>query len=509
MSDDRFRPLIHFTPPTGWMNDPNGLVYFEGEYHLFYQYLTPRHWGHAVSPDLVHWTHLPIALYPDDLGAIWSGSVVVDRDDTSGFFGGRPGLVALFTHCNERTPPAGPQMQSLAYSADLGRTWTMYRHNPVIPNPGVADFRDPNVFWHAGTQRWVMVIAFNKDRVHFYTSPNLRDWTWASAFGVGQGAHDGTWECPDLFALPVDGDANRTTWILHVSVLHGRKPDAHRHEMQYFIGDFDGTTFTNDNPADVTLWSDYGRDNYAAVSWSDVPPSDGRRLWIGWMNHWMYARRVPTGPWQGAMTLPRRLQLARRPAGVRLIQTPITELTRLRGPATRQGEVMITPTLPLRVPGTGEVFEVELEVRAATATACGVRVRHGAEHHTTIAYDVAASTLVVDRAHAGQTAFNPAFAAAQEAPLTPRPETLALHLFVDRSSVEVFADAGDVVITSLIFPAARTTDLEVYAVGGEAQVRALTVYPLDTGGTSGLVGATDGDVVVALPPAGDRVGREG
>jgi fructan beta-fructosidase len=279
--------------------------------------------------------------------------------------------------------------------------------------------------------------------------------------------------------------------------------------MQYFIGDFDGTTFTNDNPADVTLWSDYGRDNYAAVSWSDVPASDGRRLWIGWMNHWMYARRVPTDNWQGAMTLPRRLQLARRPAGVRLIQTPIAELTRLRGPATRQGEVMITPTLPLRVPGTGEVFEVELEVRAATAMECGVRVRHGAEHHTTIAYDVAAATLVVDRAHAGQTAFNPAFAATQEAPLTPRPETLALHIFVDRSSVEVFADAGDVVITSLIFPDARTTDLEVYAVGGEAQVGTLTVYPLGAVGTSGMVGATDGVVVVTLPPAGDRVGREG
>jgi len=206
------------------------------------------------------------------------------------------------------------------------------------------------------------------------------------------------------------------------------------------------------------------------------------------------------------MTLPRRLQLARRPAGVRLIQTPISELTQLRGPATRHGEVMITPTFPLRVPGTGEVFEVELEVRVVTATACGVRVRHGAEHHTTIAYDVVASTLVVDRAHAGQTAFNPAFAAVQEAPLTPMPETLTLHLFVDRSSVEVFADAGEVVITSLIFPDARTTDLEVYAVGGEAQVRALAVYPLAPVGASGLAGAAVGAVAVALPPADDIAG---
>jgi len=218
----------------------------------------------------------------------------------------------------------------------------------------------------------------------------------------------------------------------------------------------------------------------------------------------MYAHRVPTGPWQGAMTLPRRLHLARRQAGVRLIQTPIVELTHLRGPVARQGEEMITPTLPLRVPGTGEAFEVELELQAVTATECGVIVRHGAAHHTTIAYNVAASTLVVDRAHAGQTAFSPAFAATQEAPLTPMPETLTLHLFVDRSSVEVFADAGGVVITSLIFPDSRTTDLDVYAVGGEARVLALAVYPLDPVGVGGMTGATDGDIVVALPPAGAR-----
>src|SRR5918995_2907316 len=191
------RPAYHYTPPSGWMNDPNGLVYFAGEYHLFYQHMIPSHWGHAVSEDLLHWTDLPIALAPDESGFIASGSAVVDWNDTSGFFDGQPGLVAIFTHWRDET-----QEQSIAYSVDRGRTWTKFAGNPVVPNPGIRDFRDPKVMWHAPTQRWVMVVAV-RDRVHFYVSPNLREWVFASEFGAEDGSHDGVWECPDLVELPV------------------------------------------------------------------------------------------------------------------------------------------------------------------------------------------------------------------------------------------------------------------------------------------------------------------
>src|SRR6185437_553798 len=242
--DDRYRPRFHFTPPSGWMNDPNGLVYFDGEYHLFYQHLPRKHWGHAVSIDLVHWTHLPIALYPDELGEIYSGSMVVDAEDSSGFFGAQPGLVAIFTHANDAPPPFGPQVQSIAYSSDRGRTWIKYAHNPVITNYGNPDFRDPKVFWHAATRRWVLVLAC-QDRVRFYLSPNLKDWLYASEFGAGQGVRDVPWECPDLFELAVEGEPGRRKWVLQVSVYqrHGRIDRPDYRDMQYFIGDFDGIVF--------------------------------------------------------------------------------------------------------------------------------------------------------------------------------------------------------------------------------------------------------------------------
>jgi fructan beta-fructosidase len=407
--------------------------------------------------------------------------VVVDRADTSGFFGGQPGLVAIFTHHNSRSAPAGPQMQSIAYSHDKGRSWTMYAHNPVIPNPGVADFRDPKVFWHDASGRWVMVVVFAGDRVHFYTSPDLMAWTLASEFGADQGAHDGIWECPDLFKLAVEGDEGRPRWVLYVSLQRraraGAKP---RSEIQYFVGDFDGMTFTNDHPADVVLWSDYGRDNYAAVSWSDLPLTDGRRIVIGWMNNWTYARRVPTSPWQGAMTIPRRLHLRQHAAGLRLAQMPIAELQRLRGRAAHWEREPITPAGPLRVPGIGDAVELLATFESAPATEYGLRIHSNKTHFTTVAYDTDNALLMVDRTHSGQTAFSPAFSGTQRAPLSSVEGRVTLHIFVDRSSIEVFGNDGDAVVTSLIFPDATGTDLdlEVYAVNGAVQLVSLDVYRL-------------------------------
>ena len=270
------RPRFHFTPPAMWMNDPNGLVHYDGEYHLFYQYHPddtvwgPMHWGHAVSRDLVHWEHLPIALEPDSLGYIFSGSAVVDRDDTSGFGDdGEPPLVAIFTYHDPVRGAAGAddhESQGIAYSTDRGRTWTKYAGNPVLPNPGARkDFRDPNVFWHEPTGRWVMVVSVT-DHVELYGSPDLKSWSYLSSFGADHGAHGGTWECPDLFPIRVEG-TDRTMWALILNLNPGGPQGGSG--TQYFVGAFDGTEFVLDPGFESALseqtamWLDWGRDNYA------------------------------------------------------------------------------------------------------------------------------------------------------------------------------------------------------------------------------------------------------
>jgi len=250
------------------------------------------------------------------------------------------------------------------------------------------------VFWHTPTQRWVMVVTFHGDRVRFYTSENLRDWTFASAFGVDQGAQNATWECPDLFELPVDGDPPHTQWVLNLSTYH-RTATSDRVGMQYFIGSFDGTTFTNANPADVVLTTDHGRDNYAVVTWSDVPVRDGRRLMIGWMNDWTYARATPTEPWRGALTIARELRLRQCVEGVRLLQRPVAEIEWLRRRHTHWTEQTITPTTSLRRRDVGAAMEIVMTIQPGSATECGVRVESGEREHTTIGYDVRAATLFI------------------------------------------------------------------------------------------------------------------
>jgi len=482
------RPLVHFTAPSGWINDPNGLVYFEGEYHLFYQYIPHRpdggvggsfspHWGHAVSADLVQWSHLPIALYPDHLGAIYSGSVVVDWHDTSGLFGGRSGLVAIFTHHNASSAPLSPEVQSIAWSADRGRTWTAYPDNPVIANPGVRDFRDPKVFWHVPTGRWVMVVTYGGDRVRFYSSANLRDWSQTGEFGAGQGAQSATWECPDLFELPVDGDPRHTYWVLNVSTYHAAAV-SDRVGMQYFVGDFDGVTFRNANPAGLVLTTDQGCDNYAAVTWSDMPANDGRRVMIGWMSDWAYARQTPTAPWRGAMTAPRELRLGQRGEGVRLLQRPVAELERLRTRHTHWGEQIIAPGAGLWHGEGGVALEIVMTVQVGAATECGVRLLSGDGEQTTVGYDVPATTLFVDRSQSGNTGFALAFPGRQGGPLRMTEGAVTLRILLDGCSVEVFGNAGECVVTSLIFPEGDGRGLEFYACGGPARLLELDVYHL-------------------------------
>lgn len=472
-----YRPEYHFAPPADWMNDPNGLVYYEGEWHLFYQYSPGRapgtHWGHAVSTDLVHWEHLPVALAPDELGIIASGSAVVDWDDTSGFFGGGSGLVAIFTHWKNQDREGSDQSQSIACSADRGRTWTKFAGNPVLPNQGVPDFRDPKVIWHAPTRRWVMIVA-TSDRATFYNSPNLRDWTASGSFGQGQGATgDGVWECVDLFELPVDGDPERTKWVLNVSLGAAT--------MQYFVGDFDGVTFRNGNPADVVLRSTYGPDDYAAVTWSDVPRSDGRKVWIGWMMDWHYAERVPTVGWRGALTLPRRLALTTTAEGVRLTQTPVAELKLLRGPGQTWEDIPVIPGKPFVLPEQADSCEIIVDFDLGGADEVAVHVRKGEQEQTVIGYERAGRTLFLDRRRSGVSDFDAGFAELKKLSVCGDGAHLRLHIFVDRSSVEAFVNDGESYAAAVLFPSPESRGIEVCAGGGTAQMRSLRFYPLSLG----------------------------
>ncbi|GGB93654.1 hypothetical protein GCM10011352_19620 [Marinobacterium zhoushanense] len=323
------------------MNDPNGLVYFDGEYHLFYQYYPhglewgPMHWGHAVSTDLLHWQHLDTALFPDEGGMCFSGSAIVDHNDTSGLFDGKPGLLAFYTA--HRVTGDGPedyeQEQCIAYSRDRGRSWSKYAGNPIIAPPGFRDFRDPKVIWHADSNAWIMALACGQS-IRFYRSANLLDWTLASEFGEGQGRHTpGPWECPDLFELPVIGGEG-SRWVLVVGV--GAGDDSWGSFTQYFVGYFDGERFHNDNAPEQVLLMDESRDFYAIQSWSDAP--DGRRIAIAWLNNWLYANQIPENGWRGAMSLPRELRLVANEQGVRLAQRFAAELNSVLDPAPQSAE---------------------------------------------------------------------------------------------------------------------------------------------------------------------------
>ena len=476
-ADEPFRPQYHFSPASAWMNDPNGLVYYDGEYHLFYQYNPddivwgPMHWGHAVSTDLVHWEHLPIALYPDEIGNIFSGSAVIDWENTAGF--GEEAMVAVFTH--EKN---GRQMQSLAYSTDRGRTWTKYEGNPVIQPPNnIRNFRDPKVFWYEkdGVGNWVMAVAAG-NIILFYNSQDLKTWEPVGGFGLGYGATCGVWETPDLFKLSVDGGPE-TRWLLSVAI--GGCAPAGGTGVQYFIGDFNGATFTSENSKETVLWADYGADFYAPHGWNEAPKD--RPIWAAWMNNWNYAQDIPTSTWRGALTLPRELALTTTTSGVRLVQRPVPELERLRGWHWGWENETIANENDLLAEVSGETLEIiaELEVsQGMDADRLGLRVRTGNDEYTTIGYVPKQEKLFVDRTHSGTVGFNTAFPGIHVADLEPVADRIRLHVFVDRSSIEVLANDGLVSLTEQIFPDGANQGIELFADGGEANLISLDVYQL-------------------------------
>lgn len=474
---EKHRPQFHFSPPGMWMNDPNGMVYHNGEYHLFYQHYPdstvwgPMHWGHAVSENLVHWEHLPIALYPDSLGYIFSGSAVVDSNNTSGFgTSDNPPLVAVFTYHSDEKRRAGRkdfQTQGIAFSTDNGRTWTKYDGNPVLKNPGIEDFRDPKVFWHQESKKWVMVLAV-LDHVELYHSSDLKSWNKLSEFGKTEGAHGGVWECPDLFPLTIEGTQK---WVMLVSInpggVHGGSA------TQYFVGDFNGRTFTNDNPSPTALWVDYGKDNYAGVTWANIPEQDGRRIFLGWMSNWQYANTVPTQTWRSAMTLPRTLHLENTTEGIRLASRPVTELDNIRKESFElQPEVLQGPKEVTDIPFEISTSELLLEFDMPDKnTTIGVSLSNDKGEKLIVGYDAAQKKFYIDRTNAGISDFSDDFSGIHYAPRITANESVKLHVFLDVASAELFADDGTAVITDVFFPTDVLTKVIIFSHGGTAKLK--------------------------------------
>jgi sucrose-6-phosphate hydrolase SacC (GH32 family) len=637
-----FRPQFHFTPEKNWMNDPNGLVYYDGEYHLFYQYNpfgnTWGHmsWGHAVSPDMVHWKHLPLALPEADGVMIFSGSAVMDLNNTSGFGqDGKPPMVAIYTGFR---PADGLQFECIAYSNDKGRTWTKYSGNPVI-NINSKDFRDPKVQWYEPTKSWLMTVSLSaQHKVRFYGSPNLKDWTLLSEFGPAGGTA-GVWECPDLFPLTVEG-TDEKRWVLAVNMNPGSI--AGGSGGQYFVGQFDGTRFTADadslmpptpafapegqviadfegkdygdwkttgdafgpgpapgvlgdqNPVEGYLghglvnsyyhgdattgtltspeidithsylnflmgggsqpatrmdllvdgkvvrtasgddaerltwkswdvheyqnqkailqivdsatggwghinvdqimladapahpasesaqWFDYGPDYYAAVSWSNVPKSDGRCLWLGWMSNWEYGGDVPTSPWRSVMSIPREVGLRQTADGIRLVQKPVPELQSLReqhfqfngGDMAEANDWLANNQIQ------GNQLEFGIDLAPQSGGVEGIKVLKGAREETVIGVDRDRGTVFVDRTRSGNVDFNPKFAGVYSAPLLDHHGEVNLHVYVDACSVEVFVNDGEKVFTVLTYPSANSRGVEFFGTDGGEKISGANVWRL-------------------------------
>jgi fructan beta-fructosidase len=450
-----YRPQYHFSPREHWTNDPNGLVYFEGEYHLFFQY-NPfgdewghMSWGHAVSTDLLHWKQLPVALSEENGVMIFTGSTVVDERNSSGFCAsGKPCLVAIYTgHTPETQSKPALQTQNIAYSNDRGRTWTKYSGNPVL-NLNMSDFRDPKVFWSNQKKHWVMVVSLpNRHKVRLYSSPDLKHWTALSEFGPA-GATSGQWECPELFELPVEGKTGESRWVLKVGINPGARLGGSGE--QYFIGRFNGTAFNNDNSAALTLWTDYGKDCYCALTFNGLP-RDRKPVMIGWMDNWQYAAKLPTSPWRGQMTFPRELSLRETPEGIRLYQKPIEQIEQLDDE---------TDTAP-----PTHSFLLAFSLNTNLHHTVGLKLLSDGRNYTSVGYDPINKVFFVDRTHSGESSFSPDFPARLEAPLTIGATTLKVEILVDRCSLEVFADDGRLVSTNLVFPPPRANMIE--NIGGK------------------------------------------
>ena len=435
---EAFRPIYHHTPAYGWMNDPNGMFYKDGVWHLYYQYnpygsqWENMTWGHSTSRDLIHWEAQPIAIAPDALGSIFSGSCVVDKDNTAGF--GKNAIIAYYTSAGDS------QTQSMAYSTDNGRTFTKYSGNPVL-TAAVPDFRDPHLFWHEPTRRWIMILAVGQE-MQIFSSANLKQWTMESRFGAEYGGHGGVWECPDLFQLPVRGTGQQK-WVLVCNINPGGPFGGSA--TQYFVGDFDGHRFTCESNPKVTKWLDYGKDHYATVTFDNAP--NGRRVAIAWMSNWQYANEWPVKQFRSANSIARELDLFVDGSETYCGVAPAKEMLAMRAGTVKQ------PT---------EACEIVVGVKGSA----DITLQNAKGEEVAMHYDAHKQEFTMDRTRSGNTAFSEAFPCTTTAPT--HGQLKQLRIFIDRCSIEVFDADGRMAMTNLVFPSEPYNSLKVK--GGKAVV---------------------------------------
>ena len=505
VNTDYYRPVYHHTPSYGWMNDANGMFYKDGVWNLYYQY-NPygskwgnMHWGHAVSRDLFHWTEKPAALARDTMGHIFSGSSVVDVNHTAGY--GPGAIVAFYTSASEKNG----QIQCMAYSTDNGLTFTKYEDNPILtPFDGLANFRDPKVFWYAPKQCWFMIVSADKE-MRFYKSHNLKDWTYISAFGKGYGAQPNQFECPDFFPMTVNG---KQKWVMIVNINPGCMFGGSATE--YFVGDFDGKTFTCDDTPDVAKFLDYGKDHYATVTFYNAP--DGRIVALPWMSNWQYANVTPIKQYRGANALPRDLKLYEKDGEYYVAADASKEVKRLRKQEKTVGSFTGAKTLKNLFAKSDGAFEIECDVTPNAADIAGIDISNSKGEVTKVYFDMQAKRLVMDRTQSGLTDFGKLaepheiekeydlhehrgnntpmrqqnsvnyqndFALGTWGPLALcNGKTYHLHIFVDNCSVEAFVDGGRIAMTNLVFPTKPYNNLRFYSVGGKASFKNVKVYKL-------------------------------
>ena len=471
---ETYRPVYHHTPMYGWMNDPNGMFYKDGVYHLYFQYnpygsmWANMTWGHSTSTDLAHWTYEGTAIVPDAWGAIFSGSCVVDKDNTAGF--GKGTVVAFYTSAKS-TPWGDVQSQSMAYSLDNGKTFIKYEHNPILTSTE-RDFRDPKVFWYAPGKHWVMMLAVGQE-MQIYSSINLKEWKKESSFGAMQGAHGGVWECPDLVELPVEG-TNEKKWVLICNLNPGGPFGGSA--AQYFVGTFNGKKFVNESPTQIK-WLDWGKDNYATVTWNNAP--NGRCIALGWMSNWQYQAVLPTLQYRGANTIARDLTLYKVGNEYYLKSTPSPEIEKAR--------IKSVSMAPFKVSDKYEVanllednkgaYELEFVIKNSGASKIAFSLHNTKGEKLLMYYDIMRKQFVMDRSESGKVDFNVNFPAMTVAPVE-NTTNICLRLFVDRSSIEAFGENGEFVMTNRIFPSEPYNKITFETVRGNYFVKSLNIYKL-------------------------------
>ena len=507
---DFYRPSYHHTPSYGWMNDPNGMFYKDGVYHLCYQY-NPygskwgnMHWGHAISRDLIHWKEVEPTIARDPMGHIFSGSAVIDKEGTAKY--GKDAIVALYTSASDKNG----QIQCMAYSTDGGYTFHKYSGNPVLtPFDGLKDFRDPKVFWYAPLKKWYMIVSADKE-MRFYSSPDLKKWTYVSAFGRGYGAQPNQFECPDFFQLPVDGNPNKKKWVMIVNINPGCLFGGSATE--YFIGDFDGKNFVCDSKPSIAKFLDYGKDHYATVTFSGV---QDRVLGIAWMSNWQYANVTPIRQYRGANTLPREFKLFTGKDGqIYMSSNVVPEVAGLRKSFKRLPDLVIPPGKESKNLSSSKenAFEMEMDVTPGDAAKTGFILYNEKGEKVNIYFDMKAGRLVMDRTESGRTKFGEKaeahkiekefdlhehreikepfrklnsvnykndFALGTWAPLSLcDSKTYHLNVFVDKCSIEIFVNGGRIAMTNLVFPTQPYTSVKFYSDGNKAAYRNIKVSEL-------------------------------